>query len=430
MDRFLYNSVISFICLSGSLAAIGQAVPTASANITSSSPSYGIQPGGTLNYSLGLSETVITGYNGSGGTANSTNLFGRASLVTSNEAKPTSLIYSGGYVFSEIPGQPSSTFHNFGLSQVLATKHWNLVLSDLVSYLPSSPTTGISGIAGTGDVGAPSTGAVIGQGILTYYSPRIVNTASGSAEGKITSSTAIETSVSYGIQRFINSQGIDNSQYTGTIGPQHRINERNSIGANYAYSRFSYGSTPYTTNKFDFVAQGGNLTYEHLFSRRLSTNISIGPQSTRSSNGSLPSHLSFAANTSLNYLGKLSHAALVYYRGTDAGSGVLLGAVSDNVGLLYQRTLDRNWGVGLSGNYARTSGLLAYNDVKSKSTTFFGGIQLTRKLGHDFAVYGSYNAQTQTINNPAGFQNALNGLTQIFGFGIIYSPQSIRIGRH
>jgi len=100
MDRFLYNSVISFICLSGSLAAIGQAVPTASANITSSSPSYGIQAGGTLNYSLGLSETVITGYNGSGGTANSTNLFGRASLVTSNEAKPTSLIYSGGYVFS------------------------------------------------------------------------------------------------------------------------------------------------------------------------------------------------------------------------------------------------------------------------------------------------------------------------------------------
>ena len=407
-------------------------MPTASANITSSSPSYGIQAGGTLNYSLGLSETVITGYNGNGGTANSTNLFGRASLVTSNETRPTSLIYSGGYIFSEIPGQPSSTFQNLGLSQVLATKHWNFVLSDLVSYLPSSPTTGISGIAGTGDVGTSATGPVLGQGILTYYATRIVNTAGGSAEGKITSSTAIETSVSYGIQRFINSQGIDNSQYTGTIGPQHRINERNSIGANYTYSRFSYGSNPYTTtDKFDFVAQGGNLTYEHLFSRRLSTNVSIGPQWTRSSNGSsLPSHLSFAANTSLNYLGKLSHAALVYYRGTDAGSGVLLGAVSDDVGLLYQQTLDRNWSVGLSGNYARTSGLLAYNTGKSKSNTFYGGIQLTRKLGHEFSVYGSYNAQNQRINNIAGFQNAFNGLTQIFGFGIIYSPQSIRIGRH
>jgi hypothetical protein len=432
MKRILF-SALSLLTVLAAPRLFSQAAPTVIVPPVQAGPSVGApQLGGTLNYSLGASETILAGANGNNGTASSTNVIGTASLVTASERHPTSLLYSGGYLFSNTSGQPSGTFQNLGISQVLQTRKWSFVAADFVSYLPSSPTTGFSGVAGVGDIGTIPVNPIGSQSVLSYYSTRITNTASASAEVKVTGSTSIEASGSYTIQRFLDSIGIDNSQATGTIGVQHRIDARDSVGVNYTYSRFDYGSSPvYNPTDLSFHSQGVNLTFERALSKKFSMNLSAGPQWTNSSNTSVvPARLNVSIGAALNYQGERTHASLGYYRGTNAGSGVLLGAATDNVGFVVQRQLDRNWSGSLSGNYAHTSGILVSTLPQPSTESFYGGVQVSRKLGRNFSSYLSYTAQTQSVTGIASTLNAYNGVTHVIGIGITFAPSSIHVGRH
>jgi hypothetical protein len=141
--------------------------------------------------------------------------------------------------------------------------------------------------------------------------------------------------------------------------------------------------------------------------------------------------LNVSIGAAVNYRGERTQASLGYYRGVNAGSGVLLGAATDNVGVAVQRQLDRNWSGSLSGNYAHTSGLLVSALLPQPSTeSFYGGVQVSRRLGRNFSSYLSYSAQTQSVNGVAGTLNAYNGVTHIIGVGITFAPSSIHIGRH
>jgi len=411
-----------------------QAAPSVVVPPIQTGPSLGApQLGGTFNYSLGASETVLVGSNGNNGTTSSTNLIGTASLITASERHPTSLLYSGGYLFSNTSGQPSGTFQNLGISQVFMTRKWTLVASDFVSYLPSSPTTGFSGVAGVGDIGTIPVNPIGSQSVLSYYSRRVMNTVSGSAEYRFTGSTSIEASGLYTIQRFIGSIGIDNSQASATVGVQHRLDARNSVGVNYVFSRFNYGTSPlFSQPNLSFNSHGVNATFERALNRRFSMNLSAGPQWTNSSSSdrSFPSRLNVSIGTAVNYRGERTQANLGYYRGVNAGSGVLLGASTDNVGIAVQRQLDRNWSGSVSGNYAHTSGLLVSAVPQPSTDSFYGGLQLSRRLGRNFSTYLSYTALTQSISSVAGTLNAYNGVTHVIGIGINFAPSSIHIGRH
>ena len=91
-------------------------------------------------------------------------------------------MYSGGYLYSSVPGYPSSsTFQNLAASPGGTTKNWNFVIDDAVSYLPESPTTGLSGIPGVGDIGVEPVqiGDQPAQSILTNYATRVGNGLNG-----------------------------------------------------------------------------------------------------------------------------------------------------------------------------------------------------------------------------------------------------------
>ncbi len=426
--KFIF--VILFCYLATAEIALAQDTPAASASLAPSGVMGLDQNGGTLHYALGVSETIITGYGGGGSTARSTNFTGSASLVTNSKTKPTSLIYSGGYLLSETSGQPSAIYQDLGLSQVMMTKHWNFAASDFVSYLPASPTTGLSGTAGVGDLNTVPAGTFTGDNILSFYSTRIGNNANASAEGKLTGSTSIEASGSYGIQRFLGSLGTNNSNAGGSIGLQHRLGNLSTLGGNYTYSRFEYGPSPtYYTGDFSFISQGVNLTYEHTFSRKLSSSISIGPQWTNSVYmQASPKRINFAADVALNYTGKLSHASLSYYRGTSSGSGILPGVDADNVSFMLQRILNQTWNGAISASYVHTSGIFSFNAATPSTQAFYGGVQVSRKIGRDIDAYLSYTAETQAISGISAAQNAFSGLSQVVGFGLTFSPASIHFG--
>ncbi len=75
------------------------------------------------------------------------------------------MLYAGGVLFGNRYGQGVRPFQTFAVSQGLVTAAWIFGISDSVSYLPQSPTTGLSGIPGVGDLGSqPIQGPSVGPG--------------------------------------------------------------------------------------------------------------------------------------------------------------------------------------------------------------------------------------------------------------------------
>ncbi len=251
MKTYLVAPVI--LLAFGSLAH-AQDVPA----VVVSTPTFGFSlPSveGTLTYSLNAAESVDTGY-GTGGVDTTTSLSGSLGYLSSSPDKPFSLVYSGGYLYSTMPGYPgSSTFQNLAASQVLTTRNWNFVVDDAVSYLPESPTTGLSGIPGVGDIGVEPVqiGDVPAQNIFTNYATRLGNGLSGSATRKISADLSMNASGSWQILHFFGNDGIDSSTETGSAGPSFRIDARSSVGANVNYT---YTNDTYLGNSYPFESEG------------------------------------------------------------------------------------------------------------------------------------------------------------------------------
>jgi hypothetical protein len=358
--------------------------------------------------------------------------------------KPFSLLYSGGVLFGTGASQGTTTYQNIAASQSLIRGKWVFNVSNSFSFLPQSPTTGYSGIAGVGDLGTtpvlgPSSGPA--GGVLTYAANRISNSLTGTVERRLTGATSLTGSANWSVLRFLdNSAGLNTSQISGQVGVNHRIDARNSMGVNAAYST-------YTTDENDFFGQIGgssfqtrglNFTYTRLWTRALSTDVSVGPQWINSSAGTLlQDQVTVAVSAGATYHRKLTTMGVRYSRGANAGSGVQSGAFADSVSGFVGHPLGRNWMGSVTGSFTHTSQLLSLapvNGVTIPTTanesykTVYGGAQLTRVLGRSWSCFANYTAQNQSIDNVFAGQNVFSGFSQTFGFGITFAPRSTRLG--
>ncbi|MDQ2841966.1 MAG: hypothetical protein M3Y72_13190 [Acidobacteriota bacterium] len=400
----------------------------------SSAPTFGFSlPSveGTLNYSLSASESYLTGYQNSG-TNTTTSLSGNLGYLSSSPNKPFSLVYSGGYLYSTVPGYPgSTTFQNLAASQVVTTKNWNFVVDDAVSYLPESPTTGLSGIPGVGDIGVTPVqiGDVPTQSIFTNYATRLGNGLNGSATRKINASWALNGSASWQILHFFGNGGINSSIETGSAGPSYRINARSSASANVTYS---YTNDKYLGTSYPFEAEGITLQYQRQLSRFFSVAVSGGPQRTFGSGTTaslIPSTITGVGTASLSYSRQRTTMTVGYTRATNSGSGVVLGALTDSISGSVRQQFSRNWQGALTASYSQSKSLSNLAGVDQNYDSTYGGGQVSRRLGREFSGYFSYTAVTQSENNPGVTQTVFNGLSQVLAVGVTYSPSTIHLGK-
>jgi hypothetical protein len=428
--------------LFASAVSYGQAVPTAEAS-PGSGPSLSWIDG-TLHYSLGASQLIQDGLYNAGNVSYATNLSGSAGYASMSKDAPFSMLYAGGVMFNGGSGLGTTTYQNIAASQGLIRGRWILNVSNSFSFLPQSPTTGYSGISGVGDLGTtPISGPSQGPagGVLTFAANRISNTLSGSVERRLTGSTSVSGSGSWSILHFLDEQaGLNTTQISGQVGLNHRIDARNSVGANAAYSTYSTDENIFFSQvgSSSFQTRGLNFTYSRLWTRALSMDVSVGPQWINSSAGTvLQNQVNVAASAGLNYTRKQTSMGVHYSRGVNGGSGVQTGALSDNVTASVGRPLAHNWMGSVSGSFAHTSQLLYVPPVAGETIpaganvsykTFFGGAQLTRALGRTWSCFLSYSAQDQSVNNTIVGQNAFSGFSQTFGFGITFAPRSTRLG--
>jgi hypothetical protein len=429
-----------FAAVSIASMAYGQALPTATA-----APSAG--PGlpsidGIFHYSLRGSELLQTGYRGSG-VSYSTVLSGDASYSSPSVVRPFSMVYSGGLFLGNQYSDTVRTFQNFAVSQGLIRGLWSFGISDSVSYLPQSPTTGLSGIPGVGDIGSsPAQGPSEGPagGVLTYNSTNVSNALTGSVSRRVTPLTSVSGSGSWSILRYPDGTGLENTQVSGQLGVSHQLDRRDTVSGSATYSTFSYGAGI----DLSIQTEGVNAAFSRVLSHTLSVSASAGPMWISSSNKALiPSNLTVASNFNLSYAGETTSAALSYSRGVNGGSGVQPGAIADSVAFSAGRSYGRDWAGSLTANYTHSGGLLKQTAVivgfpagqfpflygGGNTNLAYGGAQVTRRISQTLSGYLSYNIQHQSIDNSLIFQNAFSGLSQTFGIGISFSPRSTRLGQ-
>jgi hypothetical protein len=369
-----------------------------------------------LNYAFRYSQTAQFG---NGYTLQTSSPSASVDYMNGKERNPFSLNYSGGYIATiSGPSYESGLFQRLLLTQGIVGRRWNVNFSDDISYLPQAPTTGFSGIPGIGEPIGTNPITPSSQTILTLNTHVVNNVATGGIEHTLDSATAFRASGSYELLRYPNGDGLDSNTVTAIGGLTRRLNARNSLSADYTFSKYTYPD--YTVAFRNDMAL---LGYQRQWTRNISTNLSAGPQWINSTVSSIiPSMLSATADASINYQLRFTSVGLNYHHGTNAGAGYLLGAEYDTAGANFSKTFGLDLTIGLTAGYLRTAALNSSSVISAK----YGGIEATRRIGRNVIVFANYTGTSQSANSALP-SSALNQLLNVIGFGFGYSPRETHL---
>jgi hypothetical protein len=417
-------------------AASAQALPAAEASPVStgfSIPTFG----GSLNWAVSASSSLDWGYYSQSGLSSGVSISGDVGYLSESKFHPFSMVLTAGRSWG-FSGLPNYWNVGLGLSQLINVGRWNFTISDYMSYLPETATGGVSGVVGVGDLGVPpvQVGPDSGQGVLTNYSPQIGNNAGASVQRMITGKTALNASGSYNILRYVDGPGssggygLESDTVTGSGGFTHRLDARNSFGANYAYSSFIFlNNLSNSVPEPNFVSQTASVTYSRLLSRRFSLNLAAGPEWTKINLAQYSTSLNVYADAGLNYAGELARMGLSYIRSTNNGYGVTGGSLSDAVTFTVSRTYGRVWNTSANVAWTSTSSLPTPNVTPYDFKTLVAGFQVSRALARNLSAFASYTIEDQSHQSKLGTVDLFDGTNSILGLGVTYSPASRRFGR-
>ncbi len=396
-------------------------------------------PEGTFRYGLTGSEVLQWGY--ANGTIYNTNLSGNVAYSTKSVIHPFSAVYSGGVELSNQAEYGTTFFQGLSLTQSYLTRDWTFLVSNSVNYLPQSPTVGLSGIPGTGDLGLNPVSTATGpaQNVLTYNSTRVSDTVTGLATRRLTGRTSVSGDAIYTLLHFFNDASLDTRQIAADLTVSHQLDARTSIGAGANYSIFNYDAGDHAT----FETRSLSVQGHRQLSASLSIAGSVGPQWINSSaNLGIPSRLTTSARASLTYAKRFGTAAVSYGRGTNGGSGVLPGAISDSVSGAFSRSFGLDWSAAVNAGYSRTKGLgngstpnLSFLGLANYGnfSSVYGGAQANRRLTRSLSAFATYTAIAQDQSDFGAISStvpgALNGILQSFAIGVSFYPRSLIPGQ-
>jgi hypothetical protein len=432
MKRAPFALAIAFMF---SIAAHAQIMPQA----TGPGIPGGVRVGGILSYDLRFAQNASFG--GGLGDWETATASGDLRYSNGSHRRPFSLGYSAGYTIPESgPDYGTGIFQVVTLSQGFTKEKWNFGFNDSMSFLPEAPTTGFEGVADSSSgSGSSAPAPPPDQTILTTSGEVIDNNAGAQATYKFNKKMSLNAGVNFSEFRSIGAVGFNSDGMSIHAGFNDRISARNSTGASYSFSHFSF---PGTGVYFD--SNGISGTISHTFNKRLSVSGSVGPSFivtnanenvnpggavTASSTGTTTSKAAYNAAASVSYTARKTGYHVSYDHGTSDGAGFLLGAQFDTVDAGASRRVGQKGNAGLSFGYRRTSDLLATGGQSYSG--IFGGAQYSRKLTESVSAFVGYTVTTQTtqnVSNPAS-SNILSGLFQSISAGIGFSPKPKSFGR-
>jgi hypothetical protein len=387
----------------------------------------GLPISGELHYNLNFSQSAYF-YGDSQDNQQRSTASGNASYTNVNRHLPFNMAYGGGYSWVDA-GAPTygSVFQHLSVSQGFAKRKWSLTASDNVYYMFETPTTGYSGVPGTGEpIGGSGSSTPSDQTILALNTRIFDNSSSLGLLHFLNYATTFNIGGSLGQMRYPDANGPDNNNtMSADTGISRRLDAHNSVSGQYVFSRFDYIGRNFTSQ-----ANTAQFGYRRQWGKRLNTSASVGPQWISSSDSAtVPSSTKISGSASVSDTFRLGTAHLSYSHGASNGSGYLLGAETDSVSAGLSREIGRRIDVSATGGYFRTAGLNV-NEVTSYSVTNagFAGAQASRRLGQHISIFANYTAIDQSTSLPAS-TNILNFRMQVISVGIGYSPRETRLGQ-
>lgn len=381
----------------------------------------GLPVSSNLHYTLRYSQTAEFG--GGLGNWQTANPSASVDYENRNTRLPFALNYAGGYTATlSGPSYGTGFFQHLFISQGISGRRWNVLASDDVSYTPESPTTGFSGIPGTGEpIAGSGPNPSSSQSILALNTHAVSNVASGEFGYHLNYATTLNLGGSSNLLRYPDGNGLDTDGLQANAGLTRRLNARNSLSGQYIFSRYSYSSLSFNSD-----INTALFGYQRTWSPKLTTNVSVGPQWIGSSNSAFePPSRTIAANAGINYQARSDSASLSYNRGASNGGGYLTVATVDSVTASFSRDFERDLTIGITGSYARTAGLQI--DDSGVTDARYGGVQATRRLGRYLNVFANYTTIDQSSSLALSQPNVLNQLYQVIGFGVAYSSRDRRL---
>ena len=388
-----------------------------------------------LQYSARYSQNVEF-LPGSLGDSQNATLSGNVDYANGFKRRPFTLTFGGGYSWN-IAGTSygDGLFENLAISQGIVGRRWNFQVSDNISYLKEAPVTGFSGVPGTGEpISGSSSSSSSSQAIFTLNTRTVSNMASGEFEHSLNYATTLSVGGKSELLRYPDGNGLDTNAQTANAGLTRRLNARSSLSGQYSFTYFGYlGNNPAQPIS-GLKTSTALVGFRREWNRRITTNVSVGPERLASSNSAImPSSTSVAGNASANDQFRLGSASLNFSRQVGGGGGYLVGSETTTVSAGFAREFERKLSVNLTGGYTRTSGLANQSTSgianQGEYDGKFGAAMATLRLSRYFTAFASYTGTDQsTPSSSSG--NALSGLWQVVSFGIGYSPREKRVNSH
>ncbi len=411
------SSTLLAIFVVVSVAAKAQVVPSIEGP-------FGPPVSGTLHYDLRYTQTAQF-YGGSTGTEQRASASGELAYANTSAVHPFNVTYSGGdsWNISGTSEGGGGVFQHMLASEGLVRRNWTFRLADDVSYMPQAPTTGFSGIPGVGNLPSPPT--LPGQPILTQNTRSVFNTVSPDFTRTLGHATSLTIGARYSIQRFPDGNGLESDSVQANGQVTRRLDGRNSLFGQYAYVHSSFpGYSALTTD-----THSGMAGYERVWNRQFKTSVSAGPEWEESSDHKLvPTSTNLSMNATATYDFRSTSAGVAYSRATtgSAGGASEVGIHNDDVSGDLTQQFGRDLSVSLTGSYMRTTGLSLQLNKNEVTNAEYGGVSATRRLGRYFTVFANYTVIDQSTNYSGPTPvNIVNGLSQVLGFGVGYSPRDL-----
>jgi hypothetical protein len=354
---------------------------------------------------------------------------GNFSLLYNWSRSRLAINYSGGGSFSTDSTIGNGWFQQLSAVQTFNWQRWQLTLLDDFAYLPQAQfgfgagtglaQPGIGGSLGGGLTGlAP--GYYPGQTVFSAIGPRYMNTAAVQVNYLLTPRSSFTVGGIAGIMRFSDPGNVESNDYIANIGFNYQLSRNNTLGVQYRFSSYHYLESPQAIGDHLFqVAYGRKIT------GRLALQLSGGPEITNFRIAEPPStktqFIAGSGNAVLTYAFPWGSVSANYNHGVTAGSGVFLGAITDQVTGTVSGKLTRVWGgqafVGYSRNRNAGAGQSASNTTYD---TLFVGASATRPLGRNANLSLGYNAYIETASTSvcAGSNCSSNFTTNQITLGL------------
>ncbi|MGC1187956.1 MAG: hypothetical protein WA871_11255 [Candidatus Acidiferrales bacterium] len=311
-----------------------------------------------------------------------------------------SLGYSGGGILYQPSALfPDAMYHSLSVSQVVGWKRAKLTLIDQFSYSPNSLFGG-AGIGGPGLLTETSSAASTllnptfsaGTSILTGQTRLVSNSAVAEGQFNLAPRTSLTVTGNYQLLDYTEGGFISSHDYVLGGGYNHTFTTKDTLAVTYTFSEDLFtGSLEYLD--FNLI----NAAYSHQLTDRLVFQIAAGPDFIEYHNyvPRLANAVTWELNAGVNYHLRRTSFAAMYTHGTNSGSGVFSGSISQTAGGSVSHQFSRFVVGAVSGGYSINGNLAMTAGVENQFRNWYLAANAGRQLGRYSHISLNYGVEQQ-----------------------------------